>query len=68
MPFSVTWHTILDELDEVPPDATFRTPLCLKSHSASKTSKNTDSSSPTVTKTLPFHSNVTNRDPLSTYF
>jgi len=27
MPFSVTWHTILDELDEVPPDATFRTPL-----------------------------------------
>jgi len=62
MPFSVTWHTILDELDEVPPDATFRT-RCLKSHSASKTSKNTDSSSPTVTKTLPFHSNVTNSRP-----
>jgi len=30
MPFSVTWHTILDELDEVPPDATFRTPLSEK--------------------------------------
>ncbi len=27
MPFSVTWHTILEEVDEVPPDATFRTPL-----------------------------------------
>ena len=27
MPFSGTWHTILDELDEVPPDGTFRTPL-----------------------------------------
>ena len=31
MPFSVTWHTILDELDEVPPNATFRTPLSEKS-------------------------------------
>jgi len=30
MPFSVTWHTILDELDEVPPDGTFRTPLSEK--------------------------------------
>jgi len=30
MPFSVTWHTILDELDEVPPDETFRTPLSEK--------------------------------------
>jgi len=27
MPFSGIWHTILDELDEVPPDGTFRTPL-----------------------------------------
>jgi len=27
MPFSVTWHTILEELDEAPSDATFRTPL-----------------------------------------
>jgi len=30
MPFSVTWHTILEELDEAPPDATFRTPLSEK--------------------------------------
>jgi len=27
MPFSGIWHAILDELDEVPPDGTFRTPL-----------------------------------------
>ena len=27
MPFSITWHTILEELEEVPPDATFVTPL-----------------------------------------
>jgi len=27
MPFSVTWHTILDELEEVPPDTSFHTPL-----------------------------------------
>jgi len=27
MPFSGIWHTILDEIDEVPPTATFRTPL-----------------------------------------
>jgi len=27
MPFSVTWHTIIDQLDEIPPDATFLTPL-----------------------------------------
>ena len=27
MPFSVTWHTIIDQLDELPPDATFVTPL-----------------------------------------
>jgi len=27
MPFSDLWHTILNELDEVPPDGTFRTPL-----------------------------------------
>lgn len=30
MPFSVTWHTILEELDEAPSDATFRTPLSEK--------------------------------------
>jgi hypothetical protein len=30
MPFSVTWHTILDELDEVPPDTSFHTPLSEK--------------------------------------
>ena len=30
MPFSVTWHTILEEVDEAPPDATFRTPLSEK--------------------------------------
>ncbi|MFD1643958.1 hypothetical protein [Halohasta litorea] len=30
MPFSETWHTILDELDEIPPDGTFRTPLSEK--------------------------------------
>jgi len=27
MPFSITWHTILEELEEVPADATFVTPL-----------------------------------------
>ena len=27
MPFSITWHTILAELEEVPADATFVTPL-----------------------------------------
>jgi len=27
MPFSGIWHMILDEIDEVPPTATFRTPL-----------------------------------------
>ncbi len=27
MPFSVTWHTIIDQLDELPSDATFVTPL-----------------------------------------
>jgi hypothetical protein len=27
MPFDVTWHTLLDALDELPPDATFVTPL-----------------------------------------
>jgi hypothetical protein len=26
-PFGVTWHTLLDALDELPPDATFVTPL-----------------------------------------
>ena len=31
MPFSVTWHTILDQLDEVPSDATFVTPLSERS-------------------------------------
>ena len=30
MPFSITWHTILEELDEAPPDGTFRTPLSEK--------------------------------------
>jgi len=27
MPFSITWHTILEQLEEVPADATFVTPL-----------------------------------------
>jgi hypothetical protein len=27
MPFSVTWHTLLDELDDLPDDATLLTPL-----------------------------------------
>jgi hypothetical protein len=27
MPFSVTWHTLLEELDELPPGATFLAPL-----------------------------------------
>jgi hypothetical protein len=27
MPFGVSWHTLLDELDELPSDATLRTPL-----------------------------------------
>ncbi len=27
MPFSITWHTILEELEEIPFDATFVTPL-----------------------------------------
>jgi hypothetical protein len=27
MPFGVSWRTLLDELDELPPDATLRTPL-----------------------------------------
>jgi len=31
MPFSVTWHTILEQLDEVPSDATFSTPLSERS-------------------------------------
>ena len=31
MPFSVTWHTIVDQLDEVPSDATFLTPLSERS-------------------------------------
>lgn len=30
MPFSDIWHTILGELDEIPPDGTFRTPLSEK--------------------------------------
>ena len=30
MPFSGIWHTILDEIDEVPPNGTFRTPLSEK--------------------------------------
>jgi len=31
MPFSGTWHTLLDALDELPPDATFVTPLSRRS-------------------------------------
>jgi hypothetical protein len=31
MPFSVTWHTLLDALDELPSDATFVTPLSRRS-------------------------------------
>ena len=27
MPFSVTWHNLLEPLESLPPDATFRTPL-----------------------------------------
>jgi hypothetical protein len=30
MPFSVTWHTLLDELDDLPAHATFVTPLSRK--------------------------------------
>jgi|AntDeeMetageno50_2_1112565.scaffolds.fasta_scaffold03245_2 hypothetical protein len=30
MPFSDIWHAILKELDEIPPDGTFRTPLSEK--------------------------------------
>jgi hypothetical protein len=30
MPFDVTWHTLLDTLDELPPDATLVTPLSRK--------------------------------------
>ena len=31
MPFSVTWHTILEQLEEIPSDATFVTPLSERS-------------------------------------
>ena len=35
MPFSVTWHTITGQLDEIPSDATFLTPLSERSFRAS---------------------------------